>query len=167
MINIQHSNDVDNGVIYSGSDFSVVSEDGLHIIKPKISYGRIMPFIKKNGVIEGILLPKEDSGLLKYLSKGLNELNDAVEYCKTLDIDAKSDAFIHLGFWRSSEYIDDSECVWGLDCNYDENTSKLIGDRNLVVVPLGFITTMGDSIAAAALLKLIVVTFNDLNKTIE
>ncbi len=145
-----------NGVLYSTDEFSVVDDNGVKIVQPKKRYGRIIPFIQKEGVVEAVLLPKDSEGLIKYPSIGLSQLKDALDYCISREWEVSSAACIHLGFWRSHELVDDSECVWGIDCKFDENASKLIADRDLVVIPVGLIPKMGDSIAAAALLKLVV-----------
>ena len=107
------------------------------------------------GIIEAVVLPKESEGLFKYTTENLNQLHEAIEFCKSKDWNVNEDNFIHLGFWRTHEILDSSECVWGLDVESMEDNSNLLSSTDVVILPIGILLNLGDSIAAAAGLKLL------------
>ncbi len=142
-------------VVYSCEEFSIHNESNFKTIRLKKNYGRILPFIIKNGIIEGVILPKESEGLFKYTTENLNQLHEAIDFCKSNGWKVKEDNFIHLGFWRSHEILDSSECVWGLDIESMDDSSSLLSSNDVVILPIGILLTLGDSIAAASGLKLL------------
>ena len=144
-----------NEVVYSCDEFSIHNESNFKTIRLKKSYGRILPFIVKEGVVEAVILPKESEGLFKYTTENLNQLHEAIEFCKSNDWNVNEDNFIHLGFWRTHEILDSSECVWGLDVESMEDNSNLLSSTDVVILPIGILLNLGDSIAAAAGLKLL------------
>ena len=71
------------------------------------------------------------------------------------------DNFIHLGFWRVSSFIDSSECVWGLDVENCRNSNFILSDNNFVVLPISALLNIGDAIAGASALKLLLKIHKD------
>jgi hypothetical protein len=67
-----------NEVVYSCDEFSIHNESNFKTIRLKKSYGRILPFIVKEGVVEAVILPKESEGLFKYTTENLNQLHEAI-----------------------------------------------------------------------------------------
>lgn len=144
-----------NEIVYSCDEFSIHNESNFKTIRLKKNYGRILPFIVKQGVVEAVILPKESEGLFKYTTENLNQLHEAVEFCVSNGWNATEDNFIHLGFWRSHEILDVSECVWGLDIESMSDNSSILSSNDVVILPIGILLNLGDSIAAAAGLKLL------------
>lgn len=143
-------------VLYSCDDFTIHQEDNIKTIRLKKNYGRVLPYVIKNGIIEAILLPKDSEGLIKYETNSLDQLSEVIKFCEDLGWNVNKDNFNHLGFWRSSEYLDYSECVWGLDIESSESSSEIIAHRDFAVLPISVLLSIGDSLSAAAGLKLMV-----------
>lgn len=142
-------------ILYSCDEFSVHKEADSKVIRLKTNNGRFLPYITKNGIVEGILLPKESDGLAKYENTSFNQLNDVISHCNSLGWDVNESNFIHLGFWRLSSILDYSECVWGLDIESCDKSSEILSDGNFVVLPISALINIGDSVAGAAALKLL------------
>jgi len=142
-------------ILYSCDEFTIHEESNSKTLRFKKSYGRFLPYVVKNGIIEAILLPKESDGLATYENESINQLTDVIEHCKKLGWNVAEDNFTHLGFWRVSPFIDSSECVWGLDVDACENSSSILSDSNFVVLPISALVNIGDAIAGASALKLL------------
>lgn len=142
-------------VVYSCEEFSIHNESNFKTIRLKKNYGRILPFIIKNDIIEAVVLPKDSEGLFKYTTENLNQLHEAIEFCKSNGWEVTENNFIHLGFWRSHEILDSSECVWGLNIESMDDSSSILSSSEVVILPIGILLTLGDSIAAASGLKLL------------
>lgn len=141
-------------VLYSCDDFTIHQEQNIKTIKFKKNYGRVLPYIVKNGIIEAVILPKNSEGLIKYETNQLNQLSEVLKHCQDLGWSVNKDNFTHLGFWRCNEFLDYSECVWGLDIESTENPSAIIDSKEFVVLPISVLLSIGDSLSAAAGLKL-------------
>jgi hypothetical protein len=144
-----------NEIVYSCDEFSIHHESNFKTIRLKKNFGRILPFIVKEGIVEAVILPKESEGLFKYTTESLNQLHEAVSFCQDNSWNVTEENFIHLGFWRTHEILDISECVWGLDVESMSDNSSLLSSNDVVILPIGILLNLGDSIAAAAGLKLL------------
>jgi hypothetical protein len=142
--------------LYSCDDFTIHQEENIKTIRFKKNYGRLLPYVIKNGVIEAIILPKESEGLIKYETNSLDQLSEIIKFCEDLGWKVTKNNFTHLGFWRSNEFLDHSECVWGLDIESTESSSEIISNKNFVILPISVLLSIGDALSAAAGLKLLV-----------
>jgi hypothetical protein len=147
-----------NEIVFSCDEFSIHTESNFKTIRLKKNYGRVLPFIIKEGIVEAVVLPKESEGLFKYETQSMNQLQEAVEFCNSNSWNVTENNFIHLGFWRTHEILDSSECVWGLDVDSMEDTSTILSSKEVVILPIGILLNLGDSIAGAAGLKLLLKT---------
>jgi hypothetical protein len=141
-------------VLYSCDDFTIHQEENIKTIKFKKNYGRVLPYVIKNGIIEAVILPKDSEGMIKYETNTLDQLSEIVKFCQDLNWNVKKENFIHLGFWRCSEFLDYSECVWGLDVESTENPSSILNSKDFVVLPISVLLSIGDALSGAAGLKL-------------
>lgn len=144
-----------NEIVYSCDEFSIHNDSNFKTIRMKKNYGKILPFIVKDGVVEAVILPKESEGLFKYATENLNQLQEAIDFCQENGWDANEENFLHLGFWRSHEILDISECVWGLDVESMKDNSSILSSSDVVILPIGILLNLGDAIAASAGLKLL------------
>lgn len=144
-----------NEIVYSCDEFSIHTESNFKTIRLKKNYGRILPFIIKEGIVEAVVLPKDSEGLFKYETESLNQLQEAIDFCISNSWNVTEDNFIHLGFWRTHEILDASECVWGLDVESLEDSSSILSSQEVVILPIGILLNLGDSVAAASGLKLL------------
>jgi hypothetical protein len=152
---------IEDKVVYSCEDFSIFNEDGKKTIRFKKCYGKILPFLKKNGVIDAIILSKETENLLSYPTESLNQLSEAIEFCNSREWKVSADNFIHLGFWKSHPLFELTECVWGIDVNSLEDSSNLLTDTDSFIVPLSSLNNIEDATTVAAILKLLVKTHTE------
>jgi hypothetical protein len=148
-------------ILYSCDEFTIHKELNTKTLRFKKSYGRFLPYVVKNGVIEAILLPKESDGMATYETESINQLNDVIEHCNKFGWEVNEDNFIHLGFWRISQFIDSSECVWGLDIESCQNSNSILSDDNFVVLPISALLNIGDAISGASALKLLLKVSKD------
>ena len=148
-------------ILYSCDEFTIHEETNSKTLRFKKTYGRFLPFVVKNGIIQAVLLPKESDGLSSYETESINQLKDVVKHCNELGWGVDEDNFIHLGFWRVSSFIDSSECVWGLDVENCRNSNFILSDNNFVVLPISALLNIGDAIAGASALKLILKIHKD------
>ncbi|MEY3310699.1 MAG: hypothetical protein RL348_17 [Bacteroidota bacterium] len=147
---------IEDKVLYSCDEFSIHNESDNKFIRLKMNHGRILPFLKKNGIVDAIILNKESENLFSYPTQTLNQLSEAIAYCNANEWNVSEENFIHLGFWKSHPLLEQSECVWGLDINSLENSSNILSDTNSFIVPLSSINNIEDATTVAAILKLII-----------
>ena len=147
---------VEDKVAYSCEEFTIFNDEGKKSIRFKRNFGKILPFLKKDGVIDAIILNKETENLLSYPTESLNQLTEALEYCNSKEWNVSDDSFIHLGFWKSHSMFESTECVWGLDVNSLENSSNLLSDNETLIIPLSSLDNLEDATTIASVLKLIV-----------